>query len=189
MSDAERRFVRHLLMGLVAAVAIYVLLRVLSEQNLRGGVFDLRAQGWAAAFDCLFLIVLVEIPVALFSVGFDQINARKSVQLLAKLFLLIPLMAISWHILLAKFHAVYIDDAAVTLEGNSNWAHDTFAIAKIGKVELHRGRLWDELQFIWYDKIDASGGIWRFDTRAQAELDRLLAKFRERGIVCRETQP
>jgi hypothetical protein len=181
-----RRFVRHLILGLLVAIGISVWLRVLSGQNQRPGAFDLRPHGVALVLDGLFLIALVEIPVVLFSVGFEHMGARRSLQTLAKLFFLVPLMAISWHLLLAKFHTVYVEDDTIAVEGNSTWADDAFKIAKIDRIEIHRGKLWDELLFIWFDKIDASGGIWRFDRHAQEELDRLLAKLRERGINYRE---
>jgi hypothetical protein len=186
--DSERRFLRHLLLGLAAAIAIYALLRFLSERNLRGAAFDLRPSGLALVLDCLFLIVMVEIPVALFSLGFDFIDARRGVQVLAKIFLCLPLLGVSWHILLAKFHTVYVADELISVEGNSTWAQDTFPIAKTGRVELRRGALWDELSFIWFDKIDASGGVFRWDHRAQQQLDALLQELRARKIAVLETR-
>jgi len=185
-ADIDRRVVRHMIIALIAAVGVFVTCRIVSEVNFRDGAFDLRPTGLAVLFDFLFILVVFEVPVVLFTIAYDHVEIRRSLQVAAKVCLVLPLMVGSWHLLLAKFHAVAVEEKSITLEGTSTWANDSFPIGKIDRVEVHRGRLWDDLRFVWYDKIDASCGIYRFDGHAQRQLDALLAKFRERGIRYQE---
>src|SRR5262245_54586515 len=123
-AELDRRIMRHMIIALIAALGVFVTCRVVSEVNFRDGAFDLRPTGLAVVFDFLFILVVFEVPVVLFTIGYDAVEIRRSLQVAAKVCLVLPLMVGSWHLLLAKFHAVVVEEKSITVEGTSTWAND-----------------------------------------------------------------
>jgi len=77
----------------------------------------------------------------------------------------------------------------VQLRGNSWLANRRYKFNELDEVVLLQGNGSDELLFRWFDHIDASCWIFRFDTKAHGNLNALIREMTNKGVKVKTEQP
>lgn len=188
-----RRMVRDALNMAIVALAIHLGMNLLGFLSVREGAYRLHSRGLASLVEFLGLLLFFEWSMIIVRVALAGINTQKGLSKLSRwgqkslmLMMLIAMPIGLWHVKLARFHAVYMDNDYVTLEGNSWLAHHRVRLETIDEVVLVHTPLYDELLFRWFDQVYASCFILRFDAEALRSVEALRTALKQRGIETKD---